>query len=750
MRHSHVFRRRLTVAVSVALAMTAAAPAAAAPAPASAPALASATGAEDQAVVPFPLDSEIVGAGSTGFLTLGRLGQMWTTFADGTATTLPSSGHAYGAQASDAVVVQTGNTLTLKDMTTGTTVLSVDPTTYGSGALYGGAVGSTLLVRTANGPDGEDVHLLDRAGDKVSDRKVTGLPANAVGVFAEEGTSGEALLTYRTGRETTSKKYWALLDLATGVVSQTQEIVAPARCCSKVALSATHVAWVEYRSDSDTRVVVLERATGARQDIRLGRTTSALDIGLVGQWVTYGQFDGFASYEPHVLNSVTARDLGTGTTRKLLDHVKSSATAPDGTQLVRGGTVADGEGLYRIASGADGTPVAALVATTGRPTKVALRGNPSVPAVVELDLEADRARMTWPLSRFNVLAEVTLRHTRTGATTTEHVNVGAAPDGSGLDAVADVEWPGTVSEDGRVTGAAPNGAYTWTLTAKPQNGIGPNLVASGSFTVTRKPAPHDYTDNGSPDLLRRDSSGRLWRDDTMHLPWGDSEVYLPKSALIGSGWGGYDQIEAVGNIAGAAHADIVARDRSGVLWHYLGKGDGTFDTRYKIGTGWGGYNKITGGSDLNSDGKPDLLATDAAGAVWLHKGTGSWRTPFAARVKLGTGWHGYNQITATGNIAGAPAGDLVGRDTAGVLWLHLGKGDGTFAPRIRIGAGWGGYNQLVAVGDADRDGRPDLVARRNDGPAYVYKGTGSWSAPFRAPEEIGGSWGTVSSHNHLA
>ncbi|KQX50066.1 hypothetical protein ASE09_17200 [Streptomyces sp. Root66D1] len=45
----------------------------------------------------------------------------------------------------------------------------------------------------------------------------------------------------------------------------------------------------------------------------------------------------------------------------------------------------------------------------------------------------------------------------------------------------------------------------------------------------------------------------------------------------------------------------------------------------------------------------------------------------------------YKEVTAVGNVAGAAAGDLVARDSAGVLWLHLGKGDGAFAPRTRFG-----------------------------------------------------------------
>ncbi|MFG2559222.1 FG-GAP repeat domain-containing protein [Streptomyces sp. NPDC048496] len=174
----------------------------------------------------------------------------------------------------------------------------------------------------------------------------------------------------------------------------------------------------------------------------------------------------------------------------------------------------------------------------------------------------------------------------------------------------------------------------------------------------------------------------------------------------------------------------MARDKAGVLWLYQGTGRGGFATRAKVGAGWRIYDKIAGGSDLNGDGRPDLLATDTAGVLWLYKGTGSATTPFAARTKIGAGWGIYNELAAVGDIAGAPAGDLLARDKAGVLWLYLGKGDGTFAPRTKVGAGWNEYGQLAGIGDGDRDGRPDLLAF-SAASQYLYGGTGSVSVPLR-------------------
>ncbi|MYS10195.1 hypothetical protein GTW71_28035, partial [Streptomyces sp. SID6041] len=137
------------------------------------------------------------------------------------------------------------------------------------------------------------------------------------------------------------------------------------------------------------------------------------------------------------------------------------------------------------------------------------------------------------------------------------------------------------------------------------------------------------------------------------------ETYQNPDSLVGGGWQAYDRIEATGNIAGAAAPEVVARDRSGVLWLYQGTGNGRvpFTTRTRIGGGWQAYTLLTGGSDLTGDGRPDLVATDGSGRLWLYRSTGSATGPFAARRLIGGGgWQTYDRIAATGNLAGAAHG----------------------------------------------------------------------------------------------
>jgi hypothetical protein len=743
----------LAAAIAVGLAVTAGPLAAPAGAAQTAGTAAPDAAAQSDSAVSITPGSEIVSAGSTGFLsTDAQANVRWTRYSDGSSTLL---GRDYGqftqtevhGAASD--IVATGDNtftaasrvVTLTDMASGATPVKIDLRLFGMGYGYAGTVGSTVVATFANTPGTQEVHLVTKSGGSLSDRRVTGLPADARAIYTSAAAPGSVLLQYRTGPLDRSVWQLAVVDLATAAVTDTHAVGTGGE--DAAALSATHAVWVDADNWGKAVLSVSKRGSTEPRRFPLERVYDPR-VGLVGNWVTYANStpltQGDASNQ---LIPLTAMPLEGGPTRRLMDHVTTVTPTPDGSLLAMGGTLDKGEGVYRISAGADGAPVVELIASTGEPTKVTVLGH-SVPTVIDLDRNHGHAPMEWRLSRLNVEVTVTLRHTRTGQTATRYLYPDNG-DSAGTQRV-NYTWDGRLDNNGR--GLAPyNGDYTWHISARPFNGIGPALTASGTFKVTREAAPHDYTDNGSPDLLARDTSGRLWREDT-HYDSLNRTFNGSSRKLIGGGWDIYNQIEAVGNIGGSAVGDVLARDKAGTLWLYQGRNDGAFSARTKVGTGWQIYNQLAGGSDLTGDGRADLVARDTAGALWLYQVRSDGT--FAARRKIGTGWQIYNQLTAVGNIAGSAAGDLVARDTAGVLWLYQGRGDGTFAARTKVGGGWKAFTHLVGIGDGNVDGRPDLYGFGPNATSYYYESTGNASAPLRAGSSSPALFENWQSYNHLA
>lgn len=711
-------RRRLVVAVTTVLTVTGgvlSVPVSAAHATVTADATAA-----DAVLMPFLKDAKLVDAGLTGFVTGtdDSLDKRWTRYTDGSGSGYSNRTYLRSTRTADYLVfvgrwgIQQRNLKTLSSSDVFVGDLPGEP-------RYAGSASDAVFTTVET----DGVLTLRQHPEGGTARAVTGLPPGAKDLSVAPATPDDALLTFTDG----ARKKWALVDLAAGAVHEVHERTSGSTG-GDVAVSGTHVVWTENDATSNPAVFLLDRATDAVRQIPLPHAyASDLQVGLVGGWVVYGEAGGLTSGDANPLHAVTAYDPGTGRSVKLLDHLTSSAAAPDGL-YVRGGSVADGEGLYKITTGGDGAPVVTRVASAGAPTKVEITGN-SVPAVVDLDKNGGSTALRWDLSRSNVEARITLRHVRTGKTLVVTETHPATPS-------VTLDWDGGAIGDGFE--AAPNGAYTWEVVAAPLNGIGPVATAEGTFTVTRKTQPHDFNDNGTPDVLARDSAGRLWRSDTyFSTRLNDGQLTQGEDkALVGGGWNVYDRIEATGDLGGSPVGDLVARDTSGVLWLYQGNGRGGFATRTRVGGGWGVYDRVTGGSDVTGDGRNDLLATDRSGVLWLYPGTGDATAPFSARKRVGGGWGVYNDLTAAGNLGGAAAGDLIARDRDGVLWLYLGKGDGTFASRTRIGGGWGPYTHLVAVGDADRDGLGDLVALSPTG-AYLYRGTGAWKSPFRSRQVTG-------------
>ncbi|MBM9508996.1 FG-GAP-like repeat-containing protein, partial [Actinacidiphila acididurans] len=274
---------------------------------------------------------------------------------------------------------------------------------------------------------------------------------------------------------------------------------------------------------------------------------------------------------------------------------------------------------------------------------------------------------------------------------------------------------------------------------------------AGSPTITYRAAARLSTPlrQGTHQVDVQAGAGRVQVriDDRQVL---DTPAALPPTALVAfsAATGTLSDAHTVSGLvvsAGPSGA-LLARDTTGALWQYHGTGTtaAPYRTRQKVGAGWQTYSAVTPLSTVKSDGTGDVVARDSSGVLWYYRGTATPAAPLAARVRVGGGWNMYNLLVGVGDVTGDGRPDLLARDTGGVLWLYRGTGTspGVFAARLRVGGGWNMYGSLVGAGDPTGDGHPDLLARDASGVLWVYRGTGSASGVFTTRARVGAGWNT--------
>ncbi|MCL2553994.1 MAG: tachylectin-related carbohydrate-binding protein [Actinomycetia bacterium] len=216
-----------------------------------------------------------------------------------------------------------------------------------------------------------------------------------------------------------------------------------------------------------------------------------------------------------------------------------------------------------------------------------------------------------------------------------------------------------------------------------------------------------------------DRDGVLWRYEGTGA---SARPFLARQP-VGGGWGQYTAITPLSSTDAAGRGDLVARDRSGVLWYYRGSGNPAqpFEPRVRVGGGWNTYTALTGtgGQDGNLRSLMDgeLVARDHDGVLWYYRATGDLQRPFAARARVGGGWNAYTELSVYGN-------GIVARDASGVLWSYTRDpgsppGGRPFLPRVRVGGGWNRYTAFsgALVGPY----APHVLAARSSaGGLYLY------------------------------
>jgi hypothetical protein len=278
------------------------------------------------------------------------------------------------------------------------------------------------------------------------------------------------------------------------------------------------------------------------------------------------------------------------------------------------------------------------------------------------------------------------------------------------------------------------GAVSVLRTSSTDSYTSPRLTLDGTLYVER-----DTPDPVTPDaysvgvyVVAQGGATNGDDDELTAIGW--------ENAPDGTGLAGWDvrqpQSKGTSNRTAEGHHDLIARDSSGTLWAYRNTG-WELTGRAQIGSGWGIYNTVVAVGDLTGDDQADLVARDSAGTLWLYRGRASGGG-FLARTQFGSGWGSYT-IVGPGDWNGDDRADIIARDSKGVLWLYAGTGRGSLAPRVQIGTGWSGITAIVASGDADFDGRSDLMVRDGLGKLFVYPGNGTGG--FLTRRQIGTGWG---------
>ncbi|MEU2547343.1 hypothetical protein ABZ618_18235 [Streptomyces roseolus] len=643
-------RPRLTAAVLTAAAVTGTL--LAAPAAVAAPAAPVAgIQAAEQDVPPFPKDGTLLGGGRTGFLAQAGTAPApysWTAY-DGTVTPLPGARYL-GEAGTDTVVEDRGDgTYVLRDMGS-----DAEPAVITTPGKLVGVVDATLVMQDAQG-----LHLVNKAEGEVVRRTVTGLPAGgtsvrgtAPGVLTVSTSRDEAAFlslvdvsTASAVRTVQARNYvlgfesvagskthlswydytpaddggsFHLMDVRTGEV----QVLSGFGGGQKVALSDGWMAAAEYglvlRSLADGRTVAaLDRA----HDVRLGADGSFLVTG------THDRVEG--------VYRVTVGADGAPVT----ELVASSGRVPD------------------LAMTTEQVPSAVDFGTTESWAQFAWDFNLRVVPTLTLTHKATGRQRTLSSSHHTPAPTYRFSWSSHGGwgdaadysgaytwkmTATEVGNVGPAVERTGTLTVTRPTAARDHDENGFPDllvrdGSGQLSAYeTKQVREVGAGGLTPTVLHTGWNTYTLMASPSERT------IVGRDRDGVLW------IHKGDGQKLLPRTK-VGGGWQVYNKITGGSDLNADGRGDLLATDTNGVLWFYASTGDATtpFKPRVQIGGGWQQYNLLTAPGNIAGATGGDLLARDASGVLWLYLGKGDGT--FTARRQIGGGWQQFTHLAPFGD-----------------------------------------------------------------------------------------------------
>lgn len=194
----------------------------------------------------------------------------------------------------------------------------------------------------------------------------------------------------------------------------------------------------------------------------------------------------------------------------------------------------------------------------------------------------------------------------------------------------------------------------------------------------------DWNGDGIADLIAKEKSGILY------LYRGVSTGGFMRSAIGSSGWQDYEIDVAKWKKVDTKPSIIAKNKVTGEFFVYSNPNGVRPGTRVKMGSGWGSYSLNV--LDWDKDGNMDVLANSAnTGYMYLYRTNGAGAFIPETRKVVSTGWKEFNSVTTVRNLQGATTDGLLARDASGTLF-HYKTNTGSFAPRTQVGTGWLGYN----------------------------------------------------------
>ncbi|MFV0405623.1 MAG: FG-GAP-like repeat-containing protein [Propioniciclava sp.] len=177
-------------------------------------------------------------------------------------------------------------------------------------------------------------------------------------------------------------------------------------------------------------------------------------------------------------------------------------------------------------------------------------------------------------------------------------------------------------------------------------------------------------------------------------------------------------------MTGNGHDDLVAIDRTGNMWLYPSRKDGSFEQKTHIGSKWTSM-RLVDGVDVTGDGLADIVAVRSDGKLLLYvnKGKGELK----AGVQVGWGWNSARDIAAVSRGPnGRPALYALFGET---LQLYQTKRNGRFTKPVQVGTNG---QDIVSIDDArniDGNHGSDLIAKTRDNKIYLYLSQSAPTAP---------------------